>query len=82
MSSPSKGMWQDGQSVLAIFDPASATILFILLCCATAIGFAVTNLQGTPLGFALFFGGSLVGFECLYLLIRITRSRSRPSTGY
>jgi len=71
MSSASKGVWQEEPDSSLIFHPASIIILFILLCCVIAIGFAVASLQGTPLGFALFFGGCLVGFECLYLLVKL-----------
>ncbi len=58
--------------------PSSACILVgvVLVVCLAVVAFANIYLQNTSLGLALSFGGVLVGYESIYLIRKLTKSRS------
>jgi hypothetical protein len=52
---------------------ASAMVFIV---CLVLVAFGFTYLQNTWLGLALSVAGILVAYECLYLVLKLTKSRS------
>lgn len=55
---------------------ASVVVSLVLIICAFLVIFGFTYLTNSLLGFALSFAGILVGYESVYLLLKLTKPRS------